>query len=87
PLGLGALPEPAPAAGPPPPFHLRETVRFLARETLLLRVLASNGAVRLGQGVRTALFVFFVAQYMNSPALAPALFLYQYVFGILACPL
>ncbi|WP_226015662.1 MFS transporter [Novosphingobium sp. FKTRR1] len=87
PLGLGALPEPEPAKGPLPPLHLRQTIGFVLREKLLLRVLASNGAVRLGQGIRTALFVFFVAHYMNSPALAPALFLYQYVFGILACPI
>jgi len=87
PLGLGALPEPAPAKGPLPPLHLRETAGFVLREKLLLRVLASNGAVRLGQGIRTALFVFFVSSYMGRPALAPALFLYQYLFGILACPI
>lgn len=87
PLGLGAVPEPAPAKGPLPPLHLRETAGFVLREKLLLRVLASNGAVRLGQGIRTALFVFFVSAYMGRPALAPVLFLYQYLFGILACPI
>lgn len=87
PLGLGAVAEPALSTGPQPPLHLRETFGFVLRERLLLRVLASNGAVRLGQGIRTALFVFFVSSYMGAPRLAPALFLYQYVFGILACPI
>lgn len=87
PLGLGAVPEPAPSPTPLPPINLRETFGFIAKERLLLRVLASNGAVRLGQGVRTALFVFFVSAYMGRPDLAPALFLYQYLFGIVACPI
>jgi glycoside/pentoside/hexuronide:cation symporter, GPH family len=87
PLGLGAVAEPAPADQDLPPLRLRETIGFVLREKLLLRVIASNGAVRLGQGIRTALFVFFVASYMGRPTLAPALFLYQYLFGILACPI
>jgi hypothetical protein len=87
PLGLGAVAEPAPASDTVPPVRLLENVGFILREKLLLRVIASNSAVRLGQGIRTALFVFFVSHYMGSPKLAPALFLYQYLFGILACPL
>jgi glycoside/pentoside/hexuronide:cation symporter, GPH family len=87
PLGLGAVDEPAPTGEALPPLHLRETIGFVLREKLLLRVIASNGAVRLGQGIRTALFVFFVSAYMGRPTLAPALFLYQYLFGILACPI
>ena len=87
PLGLGAVPEPVPAAHALPPLRVRETLGFVLRERLLLRVLASNGAVRLGQGIRTALFVFFVTSYMGRPDLAPALFLYQYLFGIVACPI
>lgn len=87
PLGLGALPE-APA-GPRPDARptIREALTVVFAEKLLLRVLASNGAVRLGQGVRTALFVFFISYYMGKPGWAPGLFLLQYVFGILACPI
>jgi len=87
PLGLGAVPEPAMPTTALPPLRLFATIRLVLRERLLLRVLGSNWAVRLGQGTRTALFVFFVSSYMGRPALAPALFLYQYLFGILACPI
>jgi len=87
PVAIRALPEPAVSQAPLEPVRLRETFQVIARETLLLRVLASNGAVRFGQGVRTALFVFFVAHYMGQPAWAPALFLFQYLFGIAAAPI
>lgn len=87
PLGLRALPEPPAPEGELPPLRLRETIGVVVREKLLLRVLASNFAVRLGQGVRTALFVFFVSHVMGKPAWAPALFLLQYCFGILAAPI
>ena len=86
-IGLRALPEPEP--GPPAtgPIRLVQTLRLVLAERLLLRVLASNFAVRLGQGVRTALFVFFVSHYMGRPSWAPGLFLLQYIFGIAACPI
>jgi len=87
PLGLRALPEPPVPEGELPPLHLRETIRVVLAEKLLLRVLASNFSVRLGQGIRTALFVFFVSSYMGKPAWAPVLFLLQYCFGILAAPI
>ena len=87
PLGIRALPEPRYDPTPLGPLHLRQTFRLVLGERLLLRVLASNGAVRLGQGIRTALFVFFVSQYMGRPSWAPGLFLLQYLFGILACPI
>lgn len=86
-LGLRALPEPpAPArqAGEPSAWP---ALRLVFTDRLLLRVLAANFAVRLGQGVRTAVFVFFVAHFIGKPTWAPGLFLLQYAFGILACPL
>ncbi|WP_260927627.1 MFS transporter [Novosphingobium sp. 9] len=88
PFSLRALPEPASTA---PPRGERtgfwRTTSLVLGEKLLIRVLASNFGIRLAQGTRTALFVFFVAHYMGSPAWAPALFLLQYVFGIIACPI
>lgn len=86
-LGLRALPEPPVPVGPNPPLELGRTFRLVFGDRLLLRVLASNFAVRLGQGIRTAVFVFFVTFYMGKPTWAPALFLLQYVFGILAGPI
>ena len=87
PLGLNALPEPD--AGPRPRERLNPglALRLVLGETMLLRVLASNFAVRLGQGIRTTLFVFFVSAFMRRPDWAPGLFLLQYVFGIAACPI
>ncbi len=86
-LGLTALPEPpaTPRAGGSDSFA--RALRLVFTDCLLLRVLASNFAVRLGQGIRTAVFVFFVAHYFGKPAWAPGLFLLQYLFGILACPI
>jgi len=86
-LGLGALPEPNPGPRPEGRIRVRQTIKLILKEHLLLRVLASNFSVRLGQGTRTALFVFFVAFYMGRPAWAPGLFLLQYLFGIAACPI
>lgn len=86
-LGLRALPEPEPGPRPEGGLELGKTLRLVFADRLLLRVLVSNFAVRLAQGVRTAIFVFFVTHYMGRPEWAPGLFLFQYVFGILACPL
>ena len=86
-LGLGALPEPNPGPRPAGRIRVRHTFRLILGEHLLLRVLASNFSVRLGQGTRTALVVFFIAFYMGRPAWAPGLFLLQYLFGIAACPI
>jgi Na+/melibiose symporter-like transporter len=60
---------------------------LLLREPLLLRILASDFAVTLGQSVRGSLFVFFVSAYTGRPDLAAGLFLLQFVFGVFAAPL
>ncbi|EIZ78141.1 hypothetical protein WSK_3279 [Novosphingobium sp. Rr 2-17] len=87
PLTLKALPEPSIPLGRQEPLRLWQTLRLVFAEGPLLRVLASNFSVRVAQGIRTALFVFFVSYYMGKPTWAPGLFLLQYVFGIFACPL
>lgn len=66
---------------------LRRALALLAREPLLLRVLASDFAVTLGQSIRGSLFVFFVSAYVGRPDLAAGLFLLQFVFGVFAGPL
>jgi Na+/melibiose symporter-like transporter len=77
----------------PPPTKLMnarpslgESVKLVLSNKLLMRVLASDFAVTLGQSIRAALFVFFVAVYMNLPTWAAGLFLLQFVFGIVAGP-
>ncbi len=86
-LTLTALREP-----PLPPIpvgkpSLKETIRAIIGEPLLLRVLASDFAVTLAQNIRAALIVFFVTFYMGRPEWAGGLFLFQFVFGIFAGPI
>jgi Na+/melibiose symporter-like transporter len=81
----------APEPPTPPPADrrvpLRQAIAQLAREPLLLKVLASDFAVTLGQSIRGSLFVFFVSAYMGRPDLAAGLFLLQFVFGVFAGPI
>lgn len=86
-LTLTALKEP-----PLPPLpvgkpSLKETIRAITGEPLLLRVLASDFAVTLAQNIRAALIVFFVTFYMGRPEWAGGLFLFQFVFGVFAGPI
>ncbi len=86
-IGPRAVPEPAAPAMDDEGLDLVRSIRFLLAEVLLLRVLSSNFAVRLGQGIRTSLFVFVVTFVVRRPEWAPALFLLQYVFGVAAGPI
>ena len=54
---------------------------------LVWRVMASDFFVATGQGIRGALFVFFVSAYMGLPKWASLLFLLQFVFGVFAGPI
>jgi Na+/melibiose symporter-like transporter len=86
-LTLRAFPE-----SPAPPTTAQSVpflnaCRLVLRETLLMRVLLSDFAVTLGQGIRGVLFVFFVSGYMELPRWASGLFLLQFVFGIVAAPI
>jgi GPH family glycoside/pentoside/hexuronide:cation symporter len=71
----------------PERFSARNSLRAIFANPLLLRVLASDTSVRAGQGTRAALMVFFIGVYMQRPAWAAGLFLFQYVFGMLAGPI
>lgn len=75
--------QPAPA----PRFSLASTLRAVFGNRLLLRVLASDASVRTGQGIRTALLLFYVTFYLDRPEWAAGLFLFQYSFGVLAGPI
>lgn len=78
---------------PPAPSTAASRARLLSalpqllREPLLLRVLASDFAVTLGQSIRASLFVFFVSAYVGRPDLAASLFLLQFIFGVFAGPI
>ena len=58
-----------------------------ATSPLILRVMASDFCVATGQGIRGALFVFFVSGYMGLPKWASLLFFLQFVFGVFAAPI
>lgn len=85
-LTLTSFREP-PTFAPAAPFSFGEAIRAVFANRLLLRVLLSDAAVRGGQGVRGVLMVFFIGIYMQRPEWAAGLFLFQYVFGILAGPI
>ncbi len=88
PLALRAFPDQSGARQVPGPRRsLARTLRLIAGEKLLLRVLVSDFAVRTGQAIRSALIVFFVTFYMGAPQWASGLFLLQFVFGIAAGPI
>jgi Na+/melibiose symporter-like transporter len=76
---------------PQPPAATQASVlaglRRFATNPLVLRVMASDFFVATGQGIRGALFVFYVGTYMGLPKWASLLFLLQFVFGVFAGPL
>jgi Na+/melibiose symporter-like transporter len=86
-VALVAAPEPPAPAAPRQSLPIAKAVSLLAREPLLLRVLASDFAVTLGQSIRGSLFVFFVSAYVGRPDLAAGLFLLQFAFGVFAGPI
>ena len=62
-------------------------LRQFAVNPLVWRVMASDFFVATGQGIRGALFVFYVSAYMGLPKWASLLFLLQFVFGVFAGPI
>ncbi len=86
-LALACVKEPAATVRPPVRPSLAKDLKAMARDHLLLRVLASDFAVTLGQLIRSSLFVFFVSAYVGRPDLAAGLFLLQFVFGLFAAPI
>lgn len=87
PLTLRAFPEPRAPDRLPARASPWAAMRLILRNPLLMRVLAADFAVTLGQCIRAALFVFFVSIYMGLPRWSSALFLLQFAFGIAAGPI
>jgi Na+/melibiose symporter-like transporter len=86
PLTLRAFPE-APIHKVRAKLALGAALRVIWGTPLILRVLASDFAVMLGQSIRGALFILFVSIYMGAPKWASGLFLAQFIFGIAAGPI
>jgi Na+/melibiose symporter-like transporter len=86
-LGLFSVRDPARPAVETKRLSFGAALKALLGDPLLLRVLASDFAVTLGQTIRGSLFVFFVVAYMGLPKWASGLFLLQFVFGVFASPI
>jgi len=84
---LTAFPEQPQPPRPRQRIDLLRAASLVFGETLLLRVLASDFAVTVGQTIRGTLIVFFVVHYMGRPEWASGLFLFQFVFGVFAGPI
>lgn len=56
-------------------------------DPLVARVMASDFAVTFGQGVRSALLIFFVSEWVGLPQWASTLWLLQFAIAIFAAPL
>lgn len=69
------------------PLSPLSALRAVFGNPLLLRVLASDAAVRAGQGIRTTLLLFYVTFYLGRPEWGAGLFLFQYAFGMLSAPI
>jgi Na+/melibiose symporter-like transporter len=72
---------------PRKPVSALQALRILVTDKLLLRVMASDFTVNLGQGIRGSLFLFFVAGCAGLPQWASSMWLLQFVFGVFAAPI
>jgi GPH family glycoside/pentoside/hexuronide:cation symporter len=86
-LTLRAFPEPPAVSRVSSPVSALQASRLLLTNPLLMRILAADFSIMLGQMTRGALLVFFVGSYMQLPAWSSSLFLLQFVFGIAAGPI
>jgi Na+/melibiose symporter-like transporter len=64
----------------------RQAFRAVVAEKVLFRVMMADFAITFAQGLRGALFVFFVSFVAGKPEWASGLFLFQFVIGIFAAP-
>lgn len=87
PLALGSFAEPPSPATTAERVAPGRTAAILFRDPLLRRVLLSDFAVTIGQSTRGTLIVFFAAFYMGLPQWASGLYLFQFLFGVVAGPI
>jgi len=64
-----------------------EAFRAVLAEKVLFRLMLADFVIVFAQGLRGALFVFFVSFVAGKPEWASGLFLFQFVAGILAAPI
>lgn len=84
---LRSIPEAPAERQPRPRLSIARTAGVIFSHSLLRRILLSDFAVTIGQSIRGSLMIFFVTFYMGLPQWASGLFLFQFVFGIVAGPI
>lgn len=75
----------APARAPKMPW--RQVFQAVLAEKVLFRVMMADLVITFAQGLRGALFVFFVSFVAGKPEWASGLFLFQFIIGIFAAPI
>lgn len=88
-LAFWAFPDHSTGAPPARAAKLpwRQTFQAVLAEKVLFRVMLADLVITFAQGLRGALFVFFVSFVAGKPEWASGLFLFQFVIGIFAAPI
>jgi len=88
-LAMRAFPDTIepPARKPREKLDWREAWRAVMAEKAIFKVMLADFAIVFAQGVRGGLFLFYVGFVLGRPDLAASMFLFQFVFGMLAAPL
>lgn len=88
-LAFWAFPDRSTSPLPAPKHKVpwREALRAVWAEKVLFRVMMADLVITFAQGLRGALFVFFVSFVVGKPEWASGLFLFQFVIGIAAAPI
>lgn len=66
---------------------LRQALHAVGSDRALIRVMLADFSIAFAQGLRGALFVFFVSFVAGKPEWASGLFLLQFIVGIFAAPI
>jgi Na+/melibiose symporter-like transporter len=74
-------------ARPVPKVPWRQTLQAVLAEKVLFRVMFADFVIAFAQGLRGALFVFFISFVAGKPEWASGLFLFQFVVGLFAAPI
>jgi Na+/melibiose symporter-like transporter len=65
----------------------RQTLRAVAGETVILRIMLADFAILVAQSIRGGLFIFYASFVVGLPQWGAALYLFQFAFGMFAPPI
>ena len=66
---------------------LGQMLRAIAGEKVLIRIMLADFLILFAAGARGGLFVFFAGYVLGRPEVGAALFLFQFVFGVVSAPI